>query len=65
MQAPRQKLEQLFLDIVERARQEQVETAGAVHGGETAAFLRAEEREGEQLIESLVTEESPPGKVAT
>ncbi|MHC5003225.1 MAG: hypothetical protein ACYTJ0_08885, partial [Planctomycetota bacterium] len=57
VQAPRQRLEQLFLEIVERARQEQVQTSGAVEGGGTAAFLRAEEAEGEQLIESLVREE--------
>jgi ABC-2 type transport system ATP-binding protein len=59
VQAPRQRLEQLFLDIVERARQEQVATSGAVHGGETAAFLRAEPSEGEALIESLMEEEEP------
>ena len=39
VQAPRQRLEQLFLEIVERARDEQVATSGAVHGGETADFL--------------------------
>jgi ABC-2 type transport system ATP-binding protein len=57
VQAPRQRLEQLFLDIVERARQEQVATSGALHGGETAAFLRAEPSEGEALIESLMEDE--------
>lgn len=55
VEVPRQRLEQLFLDIVEQARREQVATSGAMHGGETAAFLRAEEQEGEALIESLVT----------
>jgi ABC-2 type transport system ATP-binding protein len=59
VQAPRQRLEQLFLDIVEEARQEQVATSGAVHGGETAAFLRAEPSEGEALIESLLEERQP------
>jgi len=59
VQAPRQRLEQLFLDIVEEARQEQVATSGAVHGGETAAFLRAEPSEGEALIESLLEEREP------
>ncbi len=55
--APRQRLEDLFIEIVERARREQVATSGALHDGQTAAFLRAEEpREGEQLIESLVAE---------
>jgi ABC-2 type transport system ATP-binding protein len=57
VQSPRQRLEHLFLDIVEQARQEQVSTAGAIHGGATAAFLRAEDAEGEQLIDSLVREQ--------
>lgn len=60
---PRQKLEELFLDIVEKARAERLETSGAVHGGQTAAFLRAEPQ-GERLIESLVSaasvEPAPP-----
>lgn len=50
---PRQRLEQLFLDIVERARQEQIATSGAVSGGQTAEFLRA--TEGEGLIDTLVS----------
>ena len=53
VQAPRQRLEQLFMDIVEKARQEQVATSGAREGSGTAAFLRAE-GEGEALIDSLV-----------
>ncbi|MBX3374833.1 MAG: ABC transporter ATP-binding protein [Phycisphaeraceae bacterium] len=60
VEAPRQRLEQLFLEIVERARREQVATSGAMHGGETAAFLRAEETDGRRLIESLVAGEEPP-----
>jgi len=58
---PRQKLEELFLDIVERARAERVETAGAAAGGGTAGFLLGEqpeapeELEGGELIESLTT----------
>jgi ABC-2 type transport system ATP-binding protein len=59
VQAPRQRLETLFLDIVEMARQEQVATSGAVHGGGTAAFLRADEAKGEDLIEALVEEREP------
>ncbi|MHC4653188.1 MAG: hypothetical protein ACYTES_20315, partial [Planctomycetota bacterium] len=43
----------------EKARQEQIQTAGVVHGGATASFLQAAEREGEQLIEELVREEAP------
>jgi ABC-2 type transport system ATP-binding protein len=51
---PRQKLEELFIDIVERARAAKIETYGAQHGGQTAAFLRGEEPAGEDLISSLV-----------
>jgi len=56
---PRQKLEDLFVDIVERARAERVETAGAQHGGRTAAFLQGDGAElGEQLISKLVAGDS-------
>lgn len=59
--APRQRLEDLFIEIVERARREQVATSGALHDGQTAAFLRGDEpREGEQLIESLVADAEAP-----
>jgi ABC-2 type transport system ATP-binding protein len=60
VESPRQRLEQLFMDLVDRARQEQLETAGVVHGGNTASFLRAEEARGDELIESLVTEHPEP-----
>lgn len=53
---PRQRLEELFLDIVERAKAERLETSGATHGGLTAAFLRADAAEGEALIDRLVRE---------
>ena len=59
--APRQRLEQLFMDIVERARLEQVATSGALEGSGTAAFLRAETTQGEALIDSLLREQTPPG----
>jgi ABC-2 type transport system ATP-binding protein len=51
---PRQRLEELFLDIVERAKAERLETSGATHGGQTASFLRAGPEEGDELIERLV-----------
>ena len=57
---PRQKLEELFLKIVEDAQAERLETAGAEGGGMTAEFLRAEGEtrdEGEALISDLVREE--------
>ncbi len=52
---PRQRLEELFLDIVAKAQQERLGTSGATHGGETAAFLKGED--GEQLIDQLLTTE--------
>ncbi|MCP3902824.1 MAG: ABC transporter ATP-binding protein [Planctomycetes bacterium] len=61
--APRQRLEDLFLEIVENARREQLETSGAVHGGVTAAFLRdGDAGEGEGLIESLMQDRPEPTK---
>jgi hypothetical protein len=64
---PRQKLEDLFIAIVERARAEKISTSGAQHGGQTAAFLRGEgEDQGESLIDRLVEagEYSEPAPVA-
>jgi len=62
---PRQRLEELFLDIVERARADRIETSGAKHGGATAAFLRAEDAdEGEALIHRLIRGEEPPAPEA-
>jgi ABC-2 type transport system ATP-binding protein len=57
---PRQKLEELFMEIVDQARADRLENAGAAHGGATASFLRGEE-EGEALIDRLVhgAEEEP------
>ncbi|MFO0962778.1 MAG: ABC transporter ATP-binding protein [Phycisphaerales bacterium] len=55
--APRQRLEDLFLQIVEQARAEQVRTSGAQSGGPTAAFLRGETEEGAVLIDALAKDE--------
>ncbi|MFK7759287.1 MAG: ABC transporter ATP-binding protein [Phycisphaerales bacterium] len=54
--SPRQKLEELFLGIVERAQTERTATSGVTKGGETAAFLRsaAAPVAGADLIESLL-----------
>ncbi|MFM9957171.1 MAG: ABC transporter ATP-binding protein [Phycisphaerales bacterium] len=53
---PRQKLEDLFIDLVERAQAERVATSGARSGGMTASFLTGGGAQaGAQLIESLVT----------
>ena len=59
---PRQRLEDLFLDIVEQARLEQVETAGATESGQTADFLRGQ-GEGDDLIHSLTSDEVEPAPV--
>jgi hypothetical protein len=54
--SPRQRLEDLFMQIVERARAEKTETSGAQAGGPTAAFLRGEQpAEGGGLIRDLVS----------
>lgn len=46
---PRQRLEDLFIGLVERAQTDRVATSGARHGGVTASFLA-----GDDLIENLV-----------
>ena len=57
---PRQRLEELFIDIVEKARAANVETSGAQHGGQTAAFLRSDDGpEGAELIANLVRADEP------
>jgi len=59
---PRQRLEELFVDIVDRARAERLETHGAGAGGPTAGFLLGDEQaeaEGESLIERLASDEQP------
>jgi ABC-2 type transport system ATP-binding protein len=58
---PRQRLEELFLDIVEKARYEQAATSGAMAGGETASFLRsapAAATDGAEYIDQLVAHSS-------
>lgn len=60
---PHQTLEEKFLDIVQRAREERAETSGA-EAGEMAEFLRGPD-EGKGLIEQLVSagDEPPPPEV--
>jgi ABC-2 type transport system ATP-binding protein len=58
---PRQKLEDLFVDIVNKARAERAETSGAQHGGRTAAFLKAEP-DGAALIERLSAASDEPAR---
>ncbi|MCD4825350.1 MAG: ABC transporter ATP-binding protein [Phycisphaerae bacterium] len=57
---PHDKLESLFLRIVEEARRQRLTTGGAVSGGKVAEFLtREESAEGRNIIESLVAEALP------
>ncbi len=62
---PRQKLEELFLDIVNTAQQEGAATSGAGSGGKLAAFLSNEpdqpvETEGDAVLDELVNEQAAP-----
>jgi ABC-2 type transport system ATP-binding protein len=59
---PRQKLEEFFLQIVEKARASHVATSGAQAGGPTASFLLGEgaASSGDQLIEKLTAESAAP-----
>jgi len=50
---PRQKLEDLFVQIVDEARAQAAETSGAQHGGKTASFLSGSE-DGAAVIDSLL-----------
>lgn len=64
--ASRQKLEELFLGIVEKARTERTATSGATEGGATAAFLSggaaaaaAQGESGDAVIDRLLRTEEP------
>ena len=57
---PRQSLEALFLEIVEKAQAERAATSGAQHGGATASFLAGEAETGEQVIDRLVNSSDAP-----
>lgn len=51
---PRQRLEELFIGLVEQAQAERVATSGAEHGGSTADFLRGTQGEGDALVRALM-----------
>jgi len=55
---PRDKLEALFLRIVQEAQRKKLATGGAV-AGEVADFLRSGESDSEQLIQELVQAAQP------
>ncbi|MAY74773.1 MAG: ABC transporter ATP-binding protein [Phycisphaerae bacterium] len=61
---PRQKLEELFLDIVNTAQAERLATSGVTHGGSTAEFLRSDASgddgaSGDAVIADLMREPDP------
>ena len=64
--APRQTLEERFLDIVERARAEQIATSGAQAGGRIASFLQGEEgaAQGSDVVDQLVKAAAAPAPAA-
>jgi hypothetical protein len=53
VESPKQRLEDLFLQIVDQARRERAATSGVTEGGHTAAFLRDGEADGEDLVDRL------------
>ncbi|MFP4140562.1 MAG: ABC transporter ATP-binding protein [Planctomycetota bacterium] len=55
---PRQKLEELFLRIVDEAQQQRMATGGATAGGEVAEFLRGQGDSGRAVIEQLIHTEA-------
>jgi ABC-2 type transport system ATP-binding protein len=65
---PRQKLEALFLDIVQRAQAEGASTSGARSGGAVAGFLAAgggaDAADGQALIDELVSPAAAAAKRA-
>ena len=57
--APRQRLEELFVQLVERARTERLATSGAQHGGSTASFLKSMDADdGDRLLDRLVRDDA-------
>ena len=63
VEAPRQRLEDLFMQIVDEARRDQAETSGATEGGPTAEFL-LRDRSGDALVEALQQAVQAPAKAA-
>ncbi|MFH1748031.1 MAG: ABC transporter ATP-binding protein [Planctomycetota bacterium] len=57
---PRDRLETLFLRIVQQALAEKVETEGSAVGGDIAGFLGQDEELGEAVLESLVKVDGEP-----
>jgi hypothetical protein len=64
VESPRQRLEDFFMGIVETARAEQASTSGAAQAGPTAAFLRDEGADGDDLIDALSSEQPEEAPLA-
>ena len=54
---PRRSLEDYFLEVVNRAREERLSTSGVSGGGEIAEYLKDE---GEKILSQLTRKETPP-----
>ena len=52
---PRQRLEDVFMKMVQQAQEKKIATSGAAETGETASFLR-QDAKGDDLIDSLVSQ---------
>ncbi len=50
---PRMTLEDFFLDVIDRAMKESIETAGVVSGGKIADYLTEDSKDGKQVLEEL------------
>ncbi len=67
---PRQTLEEKFLDIVRRAKEEKLQTSGATNDGQVAAFLKGSGEAdsgdaGTALIDNLMRDREAPAPQAT
>jgi ABC-2 type transport system ATP-binding protein len=65
---PTQNLESYFLNIVNKARQQEAETSGATSGNRVAAYLRGEAEapaaQQNRVLERLTASEEPPAPAA-
>ena len=55
---PRRTLEEFFLDVIAKAKQESVETSGAL-GGAIASYLSARSDKESAVLQSLIAEPEP------
>ena len=55
---PHRSLESYFLDVIEQAKAESVETAGAISSGQIAEYLSADDPAG-AVLQSLLDEDKP------